>query len=69
MIGFFYLVLFSQRCTCLGVASSVANRFQSRYDDAFVIVSVEFEFCLGIIAVLHQRNLSKKTKRFIGIFE
>lgn len=47
---FFWL----RRRTRLGVASSVAHRFQSGYDDAFVIVRVELEFCLGVIAVLHQ---------------
>lgn len=46
--------------TCLGVASSVAHRFQRRYDDALVVVAVELELRLGVVAVLDQRNLQKE---------
>lgn len=40
--------------TCLRVASSVADGLQRRQHDAFVVVRVELELGLGVVAVLHQ---------------
>lgn len=42
------------RPTCLCVASSVADGLQRRQHDAFVVVRVELELGLGVVAVLHQ---------------
>lgn len=44
-------------CTCLGVASLVADHLQSRQDHALIMVRVQLELCLGIIAKLHKRHL------------
>lgn len=46
-----------RRRTCLGVASSVAHGIEGRDHEALVVVGVELELGLGVVAVLHQRHL------------
>lgn len=46
--------------TCLCVSSSVADSLQSWQHNAFVMVRVELELSLGVVAVLHQWNLFKR---------
>lgn len=48
--------------TCLGVSSSVADVMKRSHGNAFVLISIQPELCLRLVAILHKRHLfGKKT--------
>ena len=57
-----YVGMCGNRQTCFGVSSTIANQFKSGHHYALVLIRVQPEFCLSIIAVLHKWYLFRKTR-------
>lgn len=55
----------AQTVTCFGVSSSEADHLHCRQSHSLVMVRVQFEFCLGIITVLHKGHLFSEGKKSI----